>query len=58
MMGMKLFEYKCVYIWGLPKKTTGRLNEYGREGWELVQVVSGWYYFKRVKNDIKISRES
>ncbi|HHW00217.1 MAG TPA: DUF4177 domain-containing protein [Clostridiaceae bacterium] len=46
---MKLYEYKCVHIWGLTKKTTRILNEYGKEGWELVQVVSGWYYFKRVK---------
>ena len=44
---MNLFEYKCVFIWGLAKTTTKRLNEYGREGWELVEVAGSWYYFKR-----------
>lgn len=44
---MKLCDYKCVWIWGLRKSFIKKLNEYGRDGWELVQVVSGWYYFKR-----------
>ena len=33
---MKKYEYKCVFIGGLGKRTTMRLNEYGRDGWELV----------------------
>jgi hypothetical protein len=44
-----LFEYKCVWIWGLGEATTRRLNEYGMDGWELVTAVWGWHYFKRVK---------
>ena len=44
---MKKFEYKCVSIYGLGKATTARLNEYGREGWELVEVMGVWHYFKR-----------
>lgn len=44
---MKQYEYICVWIWGWSKEYTRRLNEYGRDGWELVQVVSGWHYFKR-----------
>ncbi|HHW47472.1 MAG TPA: hypothetical protein GXX14_02510 [Clostridiaceae bacterium] len=47
MIRMKLCDYKCVWIWGLRKSFIKKLNEYGRDGWELVQVVSGWYYFKR-----------
>lgn len=45
---MKQYEYKCVLIMGLGEATTRRLNEYGREGWELVDVVWGWHYFIRV----------
>lgn len=48
---MKKFEYKCVLIWGLSETTTSRLNEYGRDGWELVAVVWGWHYLKRVTNE-------
>lgn len=44
---MKQFEYKCVFIWGAGEKTTRVLNEYGREGWELVAVAWVWHYFKR-----------
>jgi len=47
---MKQFEYKCVFIYGGAKRTTRKLNEYGNEGWELVAVIAGWHYFKRVKN--------
>ncbi len=44
---LKQYEYKCVFIWGLGEATTRRLNEYGLEGWELVEVVWCWHYFKR-----------
>ena len=46
---MKQFEYKCVYIWGFGEKTPRVLNEYGRDGWELVTVFGAWHYFKREK---------
>ena len=35
---MNKCEYKCVFIAGLEEKRTRILNEYGREGWELVSV--------------------
>lgn len=44
---MRTYEYKCVYIWGMGRATTQQLNEYGKEGWELVEVVWSWHYFKR-----------
>lgn len=44
---LKKYEYKCVFIWGLGEPTTRKLNEFGREGWELVEVVWCWHYFKR-----------
>jgi len=44
---MKKFEYKCVAICGLGEKTTRVLNEYGRDGWELVCAYGIWHYFKR-----------
>jgi len=44
---MKQYEYKCVCIIGTGGPTTRALNEYGREGWELVSVVWIWHYFKR-----------
>lgn len=46
-MSVKQWEYKCVAISGLGEKTTRVLNEYGREGWELVTVAWIWHYFKR-----------
>lgn len=44
---MKKYEYKCVAILGMGKSTTSELNEYGREGWELVTTCWIWHYFKR-----------
>ena len=44
---METFEYKCVFIIGLGEKTTRILNQYGSQGWELIQVVWAWHYFKR-----------
>ena len=44
---MKKYEYKCVFIWGFAEKTTRVLNEYGKDGWELIFVVWTWHYFKR-----------
>ena len=46
-MRMKRFEYKCVCIVGGGEKTTRVLNEYGRDGWELVAATGIWHYFKR-----------
>ena len=44
---MNRFEYKCVWIIGGGERTSRVLNEYGRDGWELVCVVGMWHYFKR-----------
>ena len=44
---MNRFEYKCVCILGAGERTTRMLNEYGREGWELVATCWFWHYFKR-----------
>ena len=43
------FEYKCVAICGLSGKTTQKLNEYAKDGWELVSTNWIWHYFKRKK---------
>jgi len=44
---MQKYEYKCVAILGMGGRTTRILNEYGQQGWELVDVVWVWHYFKR-----------
>ncbi|NLK07507.1 MAG: DUF4177 domain-containing protein [Firmicutes bacterium] len=44
---MEKFEYKCIGILGGGRRTTRILNEYGRDGWELVSTWSIWHYFKR-----------
>lgn len=44
---VKKYEYKCVLILGMGGRTTRLLNEYGQQGWELVEVVWAWHYFKR-----------
>ena len=44
---MKRFEYKCICIFGGGEKTSRVLNEYGRDGWELVAVWYMWHYLKR-----------
>ena len=44
---MKQYEYKCVAIWGFAERTTRVLNEYGREGWKLVETWGIWHYFSR-----------
>lgn len=44
---MTRFEYKCIFIWGGGEKTSRVLNEYGREGWELVCTYWCWHYMKR-----------
>ena len=44
---MQKFEYICVFILGGGEKTTRILNEYGRQGWQLVAVTWAWHYFKR-----------
>ncbi|MCP4650540.1 MAG: DUF4177 domain-containing protein [PVC group bacterium] len=44
---MTKYEYKCISIWGGGAKTSRILNEYGKEGWELVSTWSVWHYLKR-----------
>jgi hypothetical protein len=43
---MDRFEYKCVAILGGGERTSRVLNEYGREGWELVGVWVFWHWLK------------
>ena len=44
---MTRFEYRCVWIFGAGESTTRILNDYGRDGWELVATCFCWHYFKR-----------
>lgn len=48
---MKKYEYKCVAIMGNGERTTRILNEYGKQGWELVSVMLFWHYFKKEIQD-------
>jgi len=50
---MNQFEYTCVFIWGAGEKTTRILNEYGREGWELVAVTWVWEISKGQKERVR-----
>lgn len=46
---MQKFEYKRVRIVGKDEEIIKTLNEYGQQGWELVQVcLASWHYFKRL----------
>jgi hypothetical protein len=47
---MQKWEYKCVCIIGAGERTTKILNDYGREGWELVCTCWVWHYFKKAMN--------
>lgn len=49
---MKRYEYKYIMIVGFCGERSNRiLNEYGKQGWELVAACNIWffvcYYFKR-----------
>ena len=45
---MKKWEYKCVFIAGTDARIEKILNDYGKDGWELVCINFIWsYYFKR-----------
>ncbi|HSQ88871.1 hypothetical protein [Romboutsia sp.] len=44
---MKKYEYKYISIWEEPEKIIQKLNDYGKDGWELVCVWNTWHYFKR-----------
>jgi hypothetical protein len=46
-VAMNGIEYKCVLIVGGGWRTTQILNEYGKDGWELVTTCLFWHYFKR-----------
>ncbi len=35
---MYSYEYKCVFIWGLSLRITKILNDFGAQGWELVEI--------------------
>ncbi len=44
---MNRFEYKCIFIVGGGETTARVLNEYGKDGWELVATYVFWHYLKR-----------
>jgi hypothetical protein len=51
---MDRFEYKCIAIWGGSEATSRTLNEYGRDGWELVCVWAMWHYLeRRLPDDVR-----
>jgi hypothetical protein len=45
---MQKYEYKCSSILGGGEKTTLVLNQYGQQGWELVNTWFMWFYFKGI----------
>ena len=47
-ISVKKWEYKCVFIAGTDARIEKILNDYGKDGWELVCINFIWsYYFKR-----------
>jgi hypothetical protein len=36
---MQKYEYKYVLILGMGGRITRKLNEYGQQGWELIEVL-------------------
>lgn len=59
---MKQFEYMVEYVYGDVKKSSfydnetivEKLNEFGKNGWELVAIRDSVFYFKR---EVKESKE-
>jgi hypothetical protein len=55
---MKEFEYKVIELEDFSVRYRNNLNEYGKDGWELISVQSSYgssklYYFKREKQNKK-----
>jgi hypothetical protein len=45
---MQRWEYQCIYnTTGAVEPVTEWLNRLGAQGWELVTVEGGFFYFKR-----------
>lgn len=43
----KKWEYNVISLARVGQTVTGYLNELGRDGWELVAIYKGVYFFKR-----------